>query len=197
MPFFAPEEHRAGDLLLRSWRPGDGQELNRATVSSYEHLREFMAWARPDTSVEDSEGYARQSRARWLLGEEWSLGVWRGDRLVAGSGFMLRGQPLEHGTVEIGMWVRVDEAGRGLGTRVLRAMVDWADADWPIHKLTWQCDSRNLASARVAEKCGFQLEGHLRAHVPSVTGGGRRSTLLFGLVGGDPRPWRSRPRPPV
>jgi ribosomal-protein-serine acetyltransferase len=197
VPFFAPEEHHAGDLLLRSWRPGDGQELNRATVSSYEHLREFMAWARPDTSVEDSEGYARQSRARWLLGEEWSLGVWRGDRLVAGSGFMLRGQPLEHGTVEIGMWVRADEAGRGLGTRVLRAMVDWADADWPIHKLTWQCDSRNLASARVAEKCGFQLEGHLRAHVPSVTGGERRSTLLFGLVGGDPRPWRSRPRPPA
>jgi RimJ/RimL family protein N-acetyltransferase len=197
VPFFAPEEHHAGALLLRSWRPGDGQELNRATVSSYEHLREFMAWARPDTSVEDSEGYARQSRARWLLGEEWSLGVWRGDRLVAGSGFMLRGQPLEHGTVEIGMWVRADEAGRGLGTRVLRAMVDWADADWPIHKLTWQCDSRNLASARVAEKCGFQLEGHLRAHVPSVTGGERRSTLLFGLVGGDPRPWRSRPRPPA
>ena len=193
MPFFAPEEHRAGDLLLRSWRPGDGQELNRATVSSYEHLREFMEWARPDTSVEDSEGYARQSRARWLLGEEWSLGVWRGDRLVAGSGFMLRGQPLEHGTVEIGMWVRADEAGRGLGTRVLRAMVDWADADWPIHKLTWQCDSRNLASARVAEKCGFQLEGHLRAHVPSVTGSGRRSTLLFGLVGSDPRPWRPAP----
>jgi hypothetical protein len=40
--FFAPEEHRQEDLLLRSWRPGDGEELNRATVSSFEHLREFM-----------------------------------------------------------------------------------------------------------------------------------------------------------
>lgn len=70
MLFFAPEEHRQEDLLLRSWRPGDGEELNRATVSSFEHLRKFMDWARPDTSVEDSEGYVRQSRARWLLGEE-------------------------------------------------------------------------------------------------------------------------------
>jgi len=43
-----------------------------------------MEWARPDTSVEDSEGYVRHSRARWLLGEEWNLGVWRGERLVAG-----------------------------------------------------------------------------------------------------------------
>jgi RimJ/RimL family protein N-acetyltransferase len=193
VPFFAPEEHRQGDLLLRSWRPGDGEELNRATVSSYEHLRKFMEWARPDTSVDDSEGYVRQSRARWLLGEEWSLGIWRGERLVAGSGFMLRGQPLEHGTVEIGMWVRADEAGRGLGTSVLRAMVDWADADWPVHKLAWHCDSRNLASARVAEKCGFQLEGRLREHVAAVDGSGRRTTLLFGLVRSDPRPWRSGP----
>jgi hypothetical protein len=103
VPFFAPEEYRAGDLLLRSLRPGDGTELNRATVSSYEHLREFLDWARPDTSVEESEEYVRRSRARWLLGEEWGLGVWRGERLVAGSGFMLRGRPLAYGTLEIGM----------------------------------------------------------------------------------------------
>ena len=193
MPFFAPEEYRAGDLLLRSLRPGDGEELNRATVSSYEHLREFMDWARPDISVQESEEYARQSRARWLLGEEWSLGVWRGERLVAGSGFMLRDRPLAQGTLEIGMWVRVDEAGRGLGTRLLRAMVDWADAEWPVHKLTWYCDSRNLASARVAEKCGFQLEGRLREQVPALVGPGRLTTLLFGLVRDDPRPWRPGP----
>jgi ribosomal-protein-serine acetyltransferase len=174
VPFIAPEEHRDGELLLRSFRPGDGDELNRATVASYEHLRRFMTWARPDTGVEDSEGFARQSRARWLLGEEWSVGVWRGERLVAGSGFMLRGRPLDHGTGEIGLWVRVDEAGRGLGTRVLKAMVDWADAGWPFHKLTWRCDSRNLASARVAEKCGFQLEGRLREHGPAASGPGRR-----------------------
>src|SRR4029453_10914599 len=80
VPFFAPEEYRAGDLLLRSLRPGDGEELNRATVSSYEHLREFMDWARPDISVEESEEYARQSRAPWLLGEGGRLGGGGGGR---------------------------------------------------------------------------------------------------------------------
>jgi ribosomal-protein-serine acetyltransferase len=190
VPFYAPEEHRAGELLLRPWRPGDGEEVNKATVASYEHLRRFMAWPSPDATVEDSEGYVRQSRARWLLGEQWDVGVWRGGRLVAGSGFMIRGRPLEHGVGEIGMWVRADEAGRGLGTRVLRAMVDWADADWPFHKLTWHCESGNLASARVAEKCGFQLEGRLRENGPNASGGDRQTTLLFGLIRSDPRPWR-------
>jgi hypothetical protein len=91
VPFFAPEEYRDGELLLRCFRPGDGEELSRATTESYEHLRRFMLWPRPDTTVEESEGYARQSRARWLLGEEWAVGVWRGGRLVAGTGFLLRG----------------------------------------------------------------------------------------------------------
>jgi RimJ/RimL family protein N-acetyltransferase len=191
VPFTAPEEWRDGELLLRSYRPGDGAELNRATQSSLEHLRPWMPWASPDTTVEDSEAFARRSRARWLLAEEWAVSVWRGGRLVASSGFMLRGRPLEDGTGEIGMWVRADEAGRGLGTRALQAMVDWADAAWPFRKLTWLCERRNRASARVAEKCGFRLEGRLREHGPAVADPTRRETILaYGLLPTDPRPWR-------
>jgi RimJ/RimL family protein N-acetyltransferase len=190
VPFTAPEEWRDGKLLLRSYRPGDGAELNRATQSSLEHLRPWMPWASPDTAVEDSEAFARRSRARWLLAEEWAVSVWRGGRLVASSGFMLRGRPLEDGTGEIGMWVRADEAGKGLGTRVLQAMVDWADAAWPFRKLTWLCERRNRASARVAEKCGFRLEGRLREHGPAVADPTRReTTLAYGLLPTDPRPW--------
>jgi RimJ/RimL family protein N-acetyltransferase len=192
VPFTAPEEWRDGELLLRSYLPGDGAELNRATQSSQQHLRPWMPWASPDTTVEDSETFVRKSRARWLLGEEWGISVWRGGRLVASSGFMLRGRPLEDGTAEIGMWVRADEAGKGLGTRVLRAMVDWADAAWPFRKLSWLCESRNRASARVAENCGFQLEGRLREHGPSARDPAFRDTVLaYGLLPTDPRPWRA------
>jgi len=192
--FVAPDEHRAGELLLRCFRPGDGAELNRAARESYQHLRPWWAGVRPDPPVEDSEAFARRSRARWLLGDgEWSVAVLRGDRLVAFAGFALqRRHPLEHGVAETGLWVRADEAGRGLGTQVLAAMVDWADAAWPFQKLAWGCDRRNTASIRVAEKCGFMLEAELRAHQPAWGAiGGRQDTLLYGLLRGDPRPWRS------
>src|SRR6266702_3582833 len=194
MGFQAPDEHRAGDLLLRSYRPGDGPELNRATVSSYRHLRRFMPWARADTTDEHGEETARRFRAAWLLGErEWVVGVWRGAKLAAGTGFHLHGRPLDAGVADVGMWVRADEAGRGLGTRVLEAMVDWADGAWPFYRLTWGCDARNVASARVAEKCGFVLEGRLREDAPDhLDPAHRRDTLLFGLLPADPRPWRHR-----
>jgi ribosomal-protein-serine acetyltransferase len=189
VPFTAPEAWRQGGLVLRSFQPGDGPELNRATQSSLEHLRPWMAWASPDTTVEDSEAFARESCARWLLGEGFGVAVWRGGRLVAATGFHLRGRRLEEAIAEIGMWVRADEAGRGLGTRVLQAMVDWADAAWPWRRLVWTCDGRNLASARVAEKCGFQLEGRLREPVAGDPLQ-RETTLVYGLLASDPRPWR-------
>jgi hypothetical protein len=71
-----------------------------------------MPWASPDTTVADSETFARRARARWLLGEALTVSVWRGDRLVGSGGFMLRGRPLEDGTAEIGMRVRAEEAPR-------------------------------------------------------------------------------------
>jgi ribosomal-protein-serine acetyltransferase len=191
--FAAPEEYRDGELLIRRLRPGDGAELNRATVPSYQHLREVMEWARPDTTVEDSEGYVRLSQARWLAGEEWGLGCGGVSGWSPAAGSCSAGSRWSTAPSRSACGCGPTRAGRGLGTRVLRALVAWADADWPIHKLTWQCDSRNLASARIAEKCGFQLEGRLREHVPAVAGGGRRTTLLFGLVRSDPRPWRSGP----
>jgi RimJ/RimL family protein N-acetyltransferase len=194
VPFFAPEEHRDGELLLRAWRPGDGEELNRATVASYELLRRFMTWPSPDTTVGESERYVRQSRAHWLLGEEWGVAMWRCGEPSGWS-------PAPGSSSAAGRWSTASgrsacgcgstrQAG-GLGTRVLGAMVDWADADWPFHKLTWHCESGNLASARVAEKCGFRLEGRLRENGPAASGAGHQTTLLFGLVRGDARPWRS------
>ena len=83
MAFVAPEAWRDGELLLRGYRPGDGAELNRATQSSLEHLRPWMAWASPDTTPEDSEGFVRQSLARWLLAEDFGVGVCRGEHLPA------------------------------------------------------------------------------------------------------------------
>ena len=55
---------------------------------------------------------------------------------------------------EIGMVVRASEAGRGLGTRVLAAMLRGGFSEWPWLRLSWRCDDRNLASMRVAEKGG-------------------------------------------
>jgi RimJ/RimL family protein N-acetyltransferase len=180
---FAPERHEGTGFVLRSYQIGDGALLADAVNESYEHLRPWMPWAKPHQPVEESEKLVRQFRARYLLAEDFVIGIFSADekRVLGGAGFHLREGPLENGCAEMGMFLRASEASRGLGTRVLTSLLDWGFTDWPWLRLSWRCDRRNLASARIAEKAGLTLEGILRGQREEV-GEGRRDTACYGLT---------------
>lgn len=185
-PFFAPEQVVTGDFIVRSYRPGDGALLAEAVNVSYEHLRTFMPWAQPHTEVEQAEQTVRGFRARYLLSTDFVLGIFSPDnkRLLGSSGFHLREGQLEDRVAEVGMWVRVDAARKGLGTSVLRAILEWGFSVWPWDRLTWRCDERNVASRRVAEKAGMLYEGRFRG-VRLMPDGTRENTLCFAALRGE------------
>jgi len=180
----APEEYRTDRLLMRSWRPGDGPPLTEAVEASYDHLKPWMPWAAPEQSVETSERLVRGFRARWLLAEDFVLAFFSPDgaRVLGGSGFHLRHGPLSHGVAEIGMWIRADAAGQGLGTHALEALLRWGFSEWPWQRLVWKCDTENHASRRCAEKTGMQLEGVTRGDDFKVGGGERRDTAWYAAL---------------
>jgi RimJ/RimL family protein N-acetyltransferase len=181
--WFAPDRYEARDFVLRPYDAGDGVQLASANVESYEHLRPWMSWATPEQSPDDAEVLVRRFRAKYLMHEDFVLGVFSRDekRLLGGTGFHLREGPLSSGCAEIGMFVRSSEAGRQLGTRILQAMLQWGFRDWPWLRLSWRCDERNIASVRVAEKGGLSLEGVLRGQAAEV-GGGRRYTACYAIT---------------
>ncbi|MGA6203231.1 GNAT family N-acetyltransferase [Nocardia testacea] len=49
--------------------------------------------------------------------------------------------------------------------------------------IPFTCGPDNLASQRVALRCGFVREGLLRSHIPFQ--GARRDTVVFGLLPGE------------
>ncbi|HUM37468.1 MAG TPA: GNAT family protein, partial [Anaerolineae bacterium] len=104
--------------------------------------------------------------------------------LLGGSGFHLREGGLPQRAAEIGMWIRADAAGKGLGTAVLRALLTWGFTEWPWERLAWRCDGRNLASRRTAEKAGLTHEGVLRQHL-LLADGSRRDTYLYAMLKAD------------
>jgi RimJ/RimL family protein N-acetyltransferase len=180
-PFFAPAELTADGMTIRTYRPGDGAALQIAAVSSYEHLRPWMLWANPNQTVEQSEITCRRFAANYLLNQDFVLGVWIGDELAGGTGYHLRGGSLDTSNAEIGMWIRASYAGQGLGTRVLRALLEWGFREWGWERLEWRCDTRNIASARVAEKNGLTREGTLRSDAFDVEGK-RRDTHIYAML---------------
>jgi len=179
--FIAPDSITSDGLTIRAYRPGDGQELLIATTASYEHLRPWMPWATLEDSMEAAEARCRRFAANYLLNQDFVLGIWVGDQLAGGTGFHLRGAPLALRNAEIGMWIRGSYAGQGLGTGALRTMLHWGFKDWGWERLSWHCDTNNLASARVAQKNGMALEGTLRSDALDVEGR-RRDTYIFAIL---------------
>jgi len=142
-----------------------------------------MFWARSDQKFDDSQRTVRSFLARYLLSEDFTLGIFSPDErmLWGATGFHLREGPLRERSAEIGMWIRTERARGGLGTRVLEAVLHWGFTEWPWLRLSWHCDSKNKPSGRVATKAGMRLEGTLRSHRID-TAGARRDTLCFAAL---------------
>lgn len=179
----APERYVTDRFVIRCYRPGDGPMMAEAVNDSYEHLKTFMPWAKPDQSDEESEQLARSFRGRYLLAEDFVLGIFSPDeyQVLGGTGYHLREGGLDNRSAEIGMWIRATQAGQGLGTEVLRALIRWGFSAWPWERLSWRCSSLNHASRRTAEKSGMTLEGTLRART-RLPDGSREDMLTFAIL---------------
>jgi ribosomal-protein-alanine N-acetyltransferase len=89
------------------------------------------------------------------------------DHLIGGVGFkeLEANKSLPHShRAEIGYWLARPYWGRGIATAAVRAACAYAFAELGLEKITAHVFARNIGSARVLEKAGFQKEGHLHRH---------------------------------
>src|SRR5690606_7480068 len=130
----------------------------RAINESLEHLRPWMAWA-AEPATDTSVGlFVATAVELWERRKDFGYSIVEAatDRVVGGCG--LHGRVGRHG-LEIGYWVHVDWAGRGVATAASRTLVEAAFGIDGIERVRVQCEDGNVRSARVPEKLGFRYEG--------------------------------------
>jgi [ribosomal protein S5]-alanine N-acetyltransferase len=88
-------------------------------------------------------------------------------------------------TASIGYWLAPEARGHGYMTSATRALARWAIDELGIARLELTTEPGNVASQRVAERCGFRLEGRLRSHMLIQRSGERRDSLLYSLLPGE------------
>lgn len=180
-PWLPPLSWTGGGMTLRIYTPDDAAELREATLESYEHLKPWMPWAKAEQSLEETEAICRRLASEYLANTNFTMGIWDGETLVGGTGFHLRCGPIEWKAGEVGMWIRASFAGKGWGTRVLEQILEWGFTDWGWERLIWKCDSDNVGSYRVAEKCGMVRESNMRSSAMK-TSGERCDTYVYAIL---------------
>jgi [ribosomal protein S5]-alanine N-acetyltransferase len=78
--------------------------------------------------------------------------------------------------------------GRGFVTEAVQLLIDYLFAAKKEYRIHLVIAPENNASRRVAEKCGFVLEGTARGAF--FNDGRNQDVLMYSLLRTDPRPWR-------
>jgi L-amino acid N-acyltransferase len=117
------------------------------------------------TAIYDDRKVTCQDRLAWRnarLAQGYPVLVATDDNRVLGFGSFadFRAWPGYRQTVEGTVHIHAGERGRGVGTALLRALVDRAQT-LNKHTMIAGVDSENAASIRFLERFGFQPVGHL------------------------------------
>jgi RimJ/RimL family protein N-acetyltransferase len=176
-----PESFETERLRIRSPLPGDGPEMHASVNESLGELIPWMPWSKEHQTVEDSEASVRQARAKFVGREDLMLLLLlKGTQTLVGSSGLHR---IDWAVpkFEIGYWGRTRFTGQGYVTEAVRGIAAFAFEALGARRLEIRCDSRNLPSAKVAERAGFRLEGELRNNELD-TSGHLRDTLVYAMI---------------
>jgi RimJ/RimL family protein N-acetyltransferase len=146
-------ELRTERLLLRRWRQEDRGPY--AAMNADPRVTRYLG--HPPLSVEQSDGLVDRIEAHWT---RWGYGLWAVEELADRSflGFVgLAHHNWYPEEVEIGWRLRPDRWGLGLATEGARAALDQGFGTLGLRRLISIIHRDNVASRRVAEKCGLTL----------------------------------------
>ncbi|MDT7547563.1 MAG: hypothetical protein QOE99_3673 [Actinomycetota bacterium] len=152
-----PVEIRTARLLLRAFDLGDLETL-LAEVQDPEVPR----WTRmpsPYTEQDGREWLGTTAPGQWAAGTGTPFAVVElaSGRLVGSIGL----HDITGGSAEIGYWCARDARGQGLMTEAVTAVSAWGFETLGLERIAWYAGVGNWASRRLAERCGYTIEGVL------------------------------------
>lgn len=169
-----------GRVALRPWGPDDLVDLLAAAADPLVHRYRYSL---PDGAGQAVTWLDAVGRDR-LDGVRLELAVTvAGDPTVVGS-VALWGFHRRNHTAMVSYWLGPAARGRGLGTSALHLVSGWAFG-LGLRRLSLNVEVDNLASQRLAERCGFRREGRLRSH-QKLRDGTRADVFVYGLLAGEP-----------
>ena len=127
-------------------------------MANYEHLHEWSPWVNENFSLESVKEYYKRTLARFAFNEdEIGLNIVYKSEIVGGTGF--HDIDRVDKSAEIGYWLAKDSTGKGLVTKSVAKLLDYAFDEMKLNRIAIKCVPENAKSRAIPEKLGFTLEG--------------------------------------
>ncbi len=178
-----PERLETDRLLLRPYRAADAPWYFAMAQRNRDHLQRHES-ANDIFNIHceaDADAVVRAFAQNWLVRSAFPLGVFlRGAEDFVGQVYLgVTNDALP--ALNLGFFADCTHVNHGYLTEAAGRAVAFAFEDLGAHRVGLWCDDTNLPSRRIAERCGFRLEGHVREDKrhpdDTVTG-----SLCFGLL---------------
>jgi ribosomal-protein-serine acetyltransferase len=151
------------DVRLADLEPWHAEQLAGLLRAHGPDFYEWLPWEgfeQVDAARGFLEGFAK---SRGETGRR-IFGIWVGHELL-GATLVPSFNP-RSATAEVGVLLASTARGRGIVTRAVAAMLDWAFDERGVHRVEWKCAPGNAPSRRMAQRLGFTHEGTLREVFP-------------------------------
>ena len=146
-----------GQFVLDGWKLEDAS-AHREFAEDAEAAR-FLGWTVEDArALPDSHyvGVVERFQAEWDDGSRFSLAI--RDRASGRAVGAVELRPCDD-AMEVSYVVAPALRRRGLASRAVAAVLSWARRELNVGVVLLNCHPDNLASQKVAEKCGFREVG--------------------------------------
>lgn len=177
--FSLPEEIVGERVVLVPRRHEFDEALFELIDSSRNFLREYLFWVDDTRSVDDVRKVTDIFQENWKKQDAFEfVFLDRESRRLVGAGGIHTISYLHH-YAEYGYYLNQKEVGHGYITEAVR-LLEKELFQCGIHRLIITCAVNNQASAAVARRCGFELEGKMRE--ARFAYGSYRDELLFAKI---------------
>ncbi|MDH5757948.1 MAG: GNAT family N-acetyltransferase [Gemmatimonadota bacterium] len=181
-PSIPPSEIRTARLLLRCWSPEDAPRFKAALDASLAEVARWIPWARKEPSpLADIVARLEGFRADFHGGRNalYAMTDPAGDDVLGGIGLYRRVGP---GRIEIGYWVRTDQAGKGLATEAATALTRVAFTLEGIDAVEIRCDVANEPSNAIPRKLAYRHARTIEEDPDPDADGRVRRTVIWELT---------------
>jgi RimJ/RimL family protein N-acetyltransferase len=186
MLFEVPTHLETDRLRVRPYQPGDGAVYLRLCQNNRDHLLPFEQ-GNPALDVHTLDGaeiLVREFAAAWTARNIFFMGAWEKTTGCLVAQIVLSVVSWDLPEFAVGYFVDKDHQGQGFVTEGVNAALGLAFDHLHAARVRLECNEINVRSIRVAERCGFVREGHVRqthTHVRCADGS-PSGDVLFGML---------------